>query len=253
MGTHNTHTLCPRCMSCLAKPHSDFIYVDTSIRLSHSHTHTCRTPSLRRSVTSYPVSFRWRAGNHSAFWGMTLDEGIRYRLGTIRPSSSVTSMNEIHVSPFLPTILPFHGLGSQGSWHPVPSSSKGLGYPSPVGCVTLDKSLSFSGPSVLAYTKVCCMRRSSAQILSVVFPARAPSWPPQPGKNAAGPSTAGSGPTGLGGHLGILGREKQTLLQLWPESSNSRKQLSRTPREEGASPFPLSGTLLGETWEPDPG
>uniref|UniRef100_A0A667GPW7 Tubulointerstitial nephritis antigen like 1 n=1 Tax=Lynx canadensis TaxID=61383 RepID=A0A667GPW7_LYNCA len=41
-------------------------------------------------------NYGWRAGNHSAFWGMTLDEGIRYRLGTIRPSSSVTNMNEIH-------------------------------------------------------------------------------------------------------------------------------------------------------------
>ncbi|XP_007128524.1 tubulointerstitial nephritis antigen-like isoform X1 [Physeter macrocephalus] len=41
-------------------------------------------------------SYGWRAGNHSAFWGMTLDEGIRYRLGTIRPPSSVTNMNEIH-------------------------------------------------------------------------------------------------------------------------------------------------------------
>ncbi|XP_040083918.1 tubulointerstitial nephritis antigen-like [Oryx dammah] len=41
-------------------------------------------------------NYGWRAGNHSAFWGMTLDEGIRYRLGTVRPSSSVTNMNEIH-------------------------------------------------------------------------------------------------------------------------------------------------------------
>ena len=54
----------------------------------------------------HPLSFSWRAGNHSAFWGMTLDEGIRYRLGTVRPSSSVTNMNEIHVSAPLPTILP---------------------------------------------------------------------------------------------------------------------------------------------------
>lgn len=76
----------------------------------------------------HPLSFRWRAGNHSAFWGMTLDEGIRYRLGTIRPSSSVTNMNEIHVSPSLPTILPSPlGLPPQGPWHPVPCFSRGLG------------------------------------------------------------------------------------------------------------------------------
>lgn len=41
-------------------------------------------------------NYGWQAGNHSAFWGMTLDEGIRYRLGTIRPSSSVMNMNEIY-------------------------------------------------------------------------------------------------------------------------------------------------------------
>lgn len=55
---------------------------------------------------------------------------------------------------------------------------------------------------------------------------------------------AGSGPRGPGGHLGILGREKQTLPWLWPESSNSRKQLGGTPREEGASPFPPVGPFL---------
>jgi hypothetical protein len=37
---------------------------------------------------------------------MTLDEGIRYRLGTIRPSSTVMNMNEIYVSPCSPTSLP---------------------------------------------------------------------------------------------------------------------------------------------------
>ncbi|XP_054411801.1 tubulointerstitial nephritis antigen-like isoform X3 [Pongo abelii] len=41
-------------------------------------------------------NYGWQAGNHSAFWGMTLDEGIRYRLGTIRPSSSVMNMHEIY-------------------------------------------------------------------------------------------------------------------------------------------------------------
>lgn len=41
-------------------------------------------------------NYGWQAGNHSAFWGMTLDEGIRYRLGTIRPSSTVMNMNEIY-------------------------------------------------------------------------------------------------------------------------------------------------------------
>uniref|UniRef100_UPI003AB0951C tubulointerstitial nephritis antigen-like n=1 Tax=Centroberyx gerrardi TaxID=166262 RepID=UPI003AB0951C len=40
-------------------------------------------------------TFRWRAANYSQFYGMTLDEGIRYRLGTQRPSRTIMSMNEI--------------------------------------------------------------------------------------------------------------------------------------------------------------
>ncbi|XP_051843741.1 tubulointerstitial nephritis antigen-like [Antechinus flavipes] len=42
-------------------------------------------------------NYGWTAGNHSVFWGMTLDEGIRYRLGTVRPTSSVMNMNEIQM------------------------------------------------------------------------------------------------------------------------------------------------------------
>lgn len=30
---------------------------------------------------------------------MTLEDGIRYRLGTFRPSPTVMNMNEMHVSP----------------------------------------------------------------------------------------------------------------------------------------------------------
>lgn len=41
----------------------------------------------------------WRAANYSQFWGMTLEDGIRYRLGTFRPSPTVMNMNEMHVSP----------------------------------------------------------------------------------------------------------------------------------------------------------
>ncbi|KAI6073426.1 SMB domain-containing protein [Aix galericulata] len=41
-------------------------------------------------------NFGWRAGNYSQFWGMTLEEGIRYRLGTFRPPPTVMNMNEMH-------------------------------------------------------------------------------------------------------------------------------------------------------------
>ncbi|XP_043939619.1 tubulointerstitial nephritis antigen-like [Protopterus annectens] len=43
-------------------------------------------------------NYGWKAGNYSQFWGMTLDEGIRYRLGTTKPSSTVMNMNEIQMS-----------------------------------------------------------------------------------------------------------------------------------------------------------
>ncbi|MBN3280377.1 TINAL protein, partial [Polyodon spathula] len=40
-------------------------------------------------------NYGWRAGNYSQFWGMSLDEGIRYRLGTNKPSRTVSNMNEM--------------------------------------------------------------------------------------------------------------------------------------------------------------
>lgn len=40
----------------------------------------------------------WRAANYNQFWGMTLEDGIRHRLGTFRPSPTVMNMNEMHVS-----------------------------------------------------------------------------------------------------------------------------------------------------------
>lgn len=51
-----------------------------------------------------------------------------------------------------------------------------------------------------------------------------------------------------------MGREGQTLFQLWPESSNSRKQMTTPWNPEGEGGFSLStsGILSGEKWEPDP-
>ncbi|XP_006274876.1 tubulointerstitial nephritis antigen-like isoform X1 [Alligator mississippiensis] len=50
--------------------------------------------------------YGWKAANYSRFWGMTLDEGIRYRLGTIRPSTTVMNMNELHMSMDTNEVLP---------------------------------------------------------------------------------------------------------------------------------------------------
>ncbi|KAK6049458.1 hypothetical protein COOONC_13037, partial [Cooperia oncophora] len=43
--------------------------------------------------------FRWSARNYSFFWGRSLDEGIKYRLGTLFPEQSVQNMNEIVIKP----------------------------------------------------------------------------------------------------------------------------------------------------------
>ncbi|KAF5908603.1 tubulointerstitial nephritis antigen-like [Clarias magur] len=52
-------------------------------------------------------NYGWKAANYSQFWGMSLDEGLRYRLGTRRPSHSIMSMNEIQMNmdnnPHLPS------------------------------------------------------------------------------------------------------------------------------------------------------
>lgn len=54
--------------------------------------------------------FRWKAANHSELYGLTLDEGIRYRLGTQRPTRTVMNMNEIQVQDTL------QSLNHQSEW-----------------------------------------------------------------------------------------------------------------------------------------
>lgn len=39
----------------------------------------------------------WTAGNYSKFWGMRLDEGVKHRLGTMKPTPAVEAMNEIQM------------------------------------------------------------------------------------------------------------------------------------------------------------
>lgn len=59
----------------------------------------CFTPLCSVDVpTPFRALCRWRAANYSQFWGMTLEDGMRYRLGTFRPPPTVMNMNEMHVS-----------------------------------------------------------------------------------------------------------------------------------------------------------
>lgn len=39
--------------------------------------------------------FGWRSSNYSFFWGLSLADGVRHRLGTLRPSSTVQMMSPI--------------------------------------------------------------------------------------------------------------------------------------------------------------
>ncbi|KAE9547664.1 hypothetical protein FO519_009125 [Halicephalobus sp. NKZ332] len=43
--------------------------------------------------------YSWRPANYSKFWGRTLGDGLKYRLGTLFPERSVQNMNEILISP----------------------------------------------------------------------------------------------------------------------------------------------------------
>lgn len=52
-------------------------------------------PELISSVNK--GNYGWRASNYSFFWGKTLEEGIRYRLGTFKPSRPTMAMHEINI------------------------------------------------------------------------------------------------------------------------------------------------------------
>ncbi|NXB18945.1 TINAL protein, partial [Rhagologus leucostigma] len=54
-------------------------------------------------------NYGWRAANYSQFWGMTLEDGIRHRLGTFRPSPTVMNMNEMHVAGDSAQMMPWDG------------------------------------------------------------------------------------------------------------------------------------------------
>ncbi|MBN3293846.1 TINAG protein, partial [Polypterus senegalus] len=56
------------------------------------------------SINGHQVG--WTAGNYSQFWGMTLEEGIKHRLGTAEPSPSILEMTEMKVKADLSNGLP---------------------------------------------------------------------------------------------------------------------------------------------------
>ncbi|VDP12161.1 unnamed protein product [Soboliphyme baturini] len=46
--------------------------------------------------------YSWQAQNYSQFWGLTLEDGIRYRLGTLLSDRTVKNMNELPIEMIPP-------------------------------------------------------------------------------------------------------------------------------------------------------
>ncbi|KAK3089104.1 hypothetical protein FSP39_000846 [Pinctada imbricata] len=55
-------------------------------------------PDLLRKIND--GQFGWKAGNYSSFWGKTLDDGIRYKLGTLPPDTAVMNMTAVQNDVF---------------------------------------------------------------------------------------------------------------------------------------------------------
>ena len=50
-------------------------------------------------IFNIPLTFSflsWRASNYSFLWGLTLSDGIKYRLGTFYPAEKVFRMQSLH-------------------------------------------------------------------------------------------------------------------------------------------------------------
>lgn len=56
-------------------------------------------PDLLRYVNAKSSKNGWKASNYSFFWGLTLEDGVKRRLGTHRPSTHITDMSVLKVSP----------------------------------------------------------------------------------------------------------------------------------------------------------
>lgn len=54
-------------------------------------------PDLINVININYDNLGWRADNYSAFWGKTLHEGIRHRLGTFKPTVQTMQMTELHM------------------------------------------------------------------------------------------------------------------------------------------------------------
>ncbi|XP_077164881.1 tubulointerstitial nephritis antigen [Paroedura picta] len=71
-------------------------------------------PSLIKRINS--GGYGWKASNYSQFWGMSLQEGFRYRLGTLPPSTALLDMTPIAGNLMTETDFPEHFV----AWHEWP-------------------------------------------------------------------------------------------------------------------------------------
>lgn len=69
-------------------------YLHNRTELLCNPEHTCLIePRIVDTVNL--ENFGWTARNYSFFWGKTLDEGIKYKLGTLQPERFVMKMNPV--------------------------------------------------------------------------------------------------------------------------------------------------------------
>ena len=81
-------------VQAIMQVHEDFFHYKSGI---YRHvTSTNEKSEKYRKLQTHAVKLTgWTAQNYSQFWGMTLEEGFKYRLGTLPPSPMLLSMNEV--------------------------------------------------------------------------------------------------------------------------------------------------------------
>lgn len=85
---HFYHMNCNKC-KCQYKGHNKFEFgCEDNVCLIRSEL----IDAINRG------NYGWKASNYTFLWGKTLNEGIRYRLGTFRPTRTTLEMTEIHLN-----------------------------------------------------------------------------------------------------------------------------------------------------------
>uniref|UniRef100_A0A8D0GQQ2 Tubulointerstitial nephritis antigen n=1 Tax=Sphenodon punctatus TaxID=8508 RepID=A0A8D0GQQ2_SPHPU len=104
-----------------------------------SHKSCLVHPDLIKKINS--GNYGWKASNYSKFWGMTLEEGFNYRLGTLYPSAALLGMEEIMRSSLTEADFPEFFIASYEwpGWTHGPLDQKNCGILGFFSCVAADR------------------------------------------------------------------------------------------------------------------